>query len=82
MGIPIIVAVVALLVGGIAGYMFFMHVAKGKYNEIINTAENEAKVLKEKKLLEVKEKFINKKTTRCLSAGTPAPCRVTCRVLP
>ena len=61
MGIPIIVAVVALLVGGIAGYMFFMHVAKGKYNEIINTAENEAKVLKEKKLLEVKEKFINKK---------------------
>ena len=57
----IIVAVVALLVGGIAGYMLFMHVAKGKYNEIINTAENEAKVLKEKKLLEVKEKFINKK---------------------
>ena len=44
----LIVAVVALLVGGIAGYMLFMHVAKGKYNEIINTAEMKPKCSRRK----------------------------------
>ena len=59
--ITVIVALVCLLIGGLLGYLTFMHVVKGKYNDIIGKAENEAEVIKEKKLLEVKEKFINKK---------------------
>ena len=59
--ITIIVAIVCLVLGGIAGYVLFLHVIKGKYNEMIDTAKKEADVIKEKKLLEVKEKFLNKK---------------------
>ena len=58
----IIVAVVALIIGGLGGYYMFLHVIKGKYNEMIASAEKEAEVIKEKKLLEVKEKFLNKKS--------------------
>ena len=54
-------AIVCLVLGGIAGYVLFLHVIKGKYNEMIDTAKKEADVIKEKKLLEVKEKFLNKK---------------------
>ncbi len=57
----LIVALVALLVGGGAGYLIFCYVIKGKYNEMIEAANKEAEVVKEKKLLEVKEKFLNKK---------------------
>lgn len=57
----VIAAVVALIVGGICGYVIFRYVIRGKYNEMIATADKEAEVLKEKKLLEVKEKFLNKK---------------------
>src|SRR5574344_501220 len=60
--ISIIVAVAALLVGGFAGYFAFRYVITGKYNEMIATAQKEADVIKEKKLLEVKEKFLNKKS--------------------
>lgn len=58
----IIVAVVALIIGGLGGYYMFLHVIRGKYNEMIASAEKEAEVIKEKKLLEVKEKFLNKKS--------------------
>lgn len=58
----IIVAIGALVVIGLAGYGIFRYVIKGKYNEMVAAAEKEADVLKEKKLLEVKEKFLNKKT--------------------
>jgi len=37
-------------------------VATGKYRQIIEEASKEAEVIKEKKLLEVKEKFLNKKS--------------------
>ncbi|MBR2772511.1 MAG: ribonuclease Y, partial [Bacteroidales bacterium] len=60
MGITIIVAIVCLAIGGLAGYMLFLHVIKGKYNDMIDAANKEADVIKEKKLLEVKEKFLNK----------------------
>ena len=60
--ISIIVAVVALIVGGICGYFIFRHVIKGKYNEMVEAAEKEAEVVKKKKLLEVEEKFLNKKS--------------------
>ena len=58
----VIISVVALIVGGIAGYLIFRYVLKGKYNEMIAAADKEAEVVKEKKLLEVKEKFLNKKS--------------------
>ena len=58
----LIIAISGLIVGGVIGYLIFRYVIKGKYNEMISSAEKAAEVLKEKKLLEVKEKFINKKS--------------------
>ena len=60
--IVIITAVVALILGGLCGFLIFRYVIKGKYNEMVNAAKKEAEVIKEKKLLEVKEKFLNKKS--------------------
>ena len=57
----IIAALVALILGGAVGFFIFRYVIKGKYNEMIEAANKEAEVVKEKKLLEVKEKFLNKK---------------------
>ena len=57
----IIAALVALILGGAAGFFIFRYVIKGKYNEMIEAANKEAELVKEKKLLEVKEKFLNKK---------------------
>ena len=60
--LTIIIAVAALILGGIGGYLVFRYVLKGKYNEMVEAAKKEADVMKEKKLLEVKEKFLNKKS--------------------
>lgn len=57
----IITVVVSVLCGGIAAYVLFRYICKGKYNQILADAEREAAVLKEKKMLEIKEKFLNKK---------------------
>ena len=57
-----IIAVAGLIIGGLFGYLVFRYVLKGKYNEMLANAEKASDVLKEKKLLEVKEKFINKKS--------------------
>ena len=59
--VTIIAAVAGIIVGAICGYLIFRYVATGKFNELIDTAKKEAEVIKEKKLLEVKEKFLNKK---------------------
>jgi len=59
--LSLIVAVAALAIGVAIGYFLFTKMATGKYNEIVSSAEKEAEVIKEKKMLEVKEKFINKK---------------------
>ena len=59
--VTIIAALIALVLGGIVGDVIFRYVIKGKYNEMIDAASKEAEVVKEKKLLEVKEKFLNKK---------------------
>ena len=59
--VTVIAALVALVIGGTCGYFIFRYVIKGKYNEMIEAANKEAEVVKEKKLLEVKEKFLNKK---------------------
>ena len=57
----IIATLVSLIIGGTVGFFIFRYVIKGKYNEMIEAANKEAEVVKEKKLLEVKEKFLNKK---------------------
>jgi len=56
-----IIAVAALIIGGVCGYALFRHVLTGKYNQKMEAAEKEAEAIKEKKLYEVKEKFLNKK---------------------
>lgn len=60
MGI-VIAAIIAFLVGGALSYAFFKYGLKTKYDTIIKEAETEAEVIKKNKLLEVKEKFLNKK---------------------
>lgn len=55
------IGVVSLLVGGAVGFSLFRYVLKSKFNKMMAQAEKEADVIKEKKLLEVKEKFLNKK---------------------
>ena len=57
----VIVAIVALAAGSFIGYMMYRRVLTGQYKDMVSKAEKEADVLKETKLLEVKEKFINKK---------------------
>lgn len=61
MVVTIIATLVALVLGGALGFFIFRYVITGKYNEMISAANKEAEVVKEKKLLEVKEKFLNKK---------------------
>ena len=58
----LLIAAGALALGGVCGYLIFRYVLKGKYKEMVDTATKEAEVIKEKKLLEVKEKFLNKKS--------------------
>ena len=60
--VEIIIAVVALAIGGGIGYAIFRYVLKGQYQEGMDKARKDAEVVKEKKLLEVKEKFLNKKS--------------------
>ena len=57
----IIAAVAGLLIGGLIVYLVFFSGAKSKSKAIIQEAEAEAEVIKKNKLLEVKEKFLNKK---------------------
>jgi len=58
----IVIGLVALIAGGLGGYFIFRYVVTGKYNQMVDAARKEAEVLKEKKMLEVKEKFLNKKS--------------------
>ena len=61
MGLSIAIAVVCFAVGAGLSYVFFRYGLKTKYDNIIKEAETEAEVIKKNKLLEVKEKFLNKK---------------------
>ena len=59
--VAIIVAIGCLLLGGVIGFVLFRYIVKQKYNQIIKEAKIEAEVIKEKKQLEMKEKFLNRK---------------------
>ena len=54
-------AIACFVVGGILSYVLFRYVLKSKYDSVLKDAETEAEVIKKNKLLEVKEKFLNKK---------------------
>lgn len=61
MTVTILVSIACFIIGGFLSYMFFKHGLKSKYDNILKEAEAEAEVIKKNKLLEVKEKFLNKK---------------------
>ena len=61
--IETIIASVVCAVGGFTvGYTLYKTALRKKYDSILKKAENEAEVIKKNKLLEVKEKFLNKKS--------------------
>ncbi len=62
MAITIIVSIACFIFGALASYVFHKQGLKNKTNAILKDAEAEAEVIKQKKLLEVKEKFLNKKS--------------------
>lgn len=74
----IIVALVALVIGGVISYILFSKVVTKRKDKIIREAEAEAEVLKKDKILQAKEKFllmraehekvVNEKNTRILQA--------------
>ena len=58
---PILAAAAGLLLGGGAGYFLFLRVLTGKANSIVREAELRGESIKEKKILQAKEKFIELK---------------------
>ena len=63
MDIGIIIAIIcAAGVGFAIGYTLYKTALKKKYEDILKKAEEEAETIKKNKLLEVKEKFLNKKS--------------------
>ncbi|MBE6291053.1 MAG: ribonuclease Y [Bacteroidales bacterium] len=59
--IPVVAGVIGLTVGGLITYLIAFSGAKSKAKRIIAEAEAQGEVMKKNKLLEVKEKFLNKK---------------------
>ena len=59
--LAISIAVGCLIIGSVIGFVLFRYIIKQKYNQIIKEAQIEAETLKEKKQLELKEKFLNRK---------------------
>ena len=57
----IVFAIIGLLVGGGIAYFVTVIGTKSKCSALLSKAEQEAEVIKKNKLLEVKEKFLNKK---------------------
>ena len=60
--LTISIAIGCLILGGFLGFALFRYIIKPRYNQIIKEAEIEAEALKEKKQLELKEKFLNRKS--------------------
>ena len=59
--VTIVASIACYIVGGILSYVLFKYGLKARYDNILKEAETEAEVIKKNKLLEVKEKFLNKK---------------------
>lgn len=73
MTVTILVSIACFIIGGFLSYMFFKHGLKSKYDNILKEAEAEAEVIKKNKLLEVKEKFLNKKSRLGERGSDPQP---------
>lgn len=56
-----IISLACLIIGCVGGYAVFRYLLTGKYKRMVSEAQKEAEVIKQKKMLEVKEKFLNKK---------------------
>ena len=61
MGMTIIIALVTFVVGGLLVWFVMRVLMKSRYDVVIREAEKESEVMKQKKLLEVKEKFLHLK---------------------
>ena len=74
----LLIAAGALVLGGVGGYLVFRYVLKGKYREMVDNAEKQAEVIKEKKLLEVKESSSTRRVNsrRKCSSATSTSSRV------
>ena len=57
----IIIPLVSFVIGGLLAWFVMRVLLKSKYDNIIREAEKESEVIKQKKLLEVKEKFLHLK---------------------
>jgi ribonuclease Y len=62
MVLPIIISIIAFLIGGLLVWIGTRFVFKSKYDAILKEAEKEAEVIKKNKMLEVKEKFLHLKS--------------------
>ena len=60
--LTIVISLICLVAGFALGYLLFRYVIKQKYQEMVKAAEAKAENIKKDKLLEVKEKFLNKKS--------------------
>ncbi|MBR4998189.1 MAG: ribonuclease Y [Bacteroidaceae bacterium] len=59
--IPVIVGAASLILGSVLTYVIAFSGARSKAKRILDEAEAQGEVMKKNKLLEVKEKFLNKK---------------------
>ena len=59
--IPVIVGAAGLILGSVLTYVIAFSGARSKAKRILDEAEAQGEVMKKNKLLEVKEKFLNKK---------------------
>ena len=57
----IVASIACFALGGLVSYIIQKRALKAKCDAILKDAEAEAEVIKKNKLLEVKEKFLNKK---------------------
>ena len=61
MGMYIIISIGTFIIGGLVTWFILRILLKSKYDSVLTEAEKEAEVIKQKKLLEVKEKFLHLK---------------------
>lgn len=61
--VVILAAAVSLVIGGVIAYIIFQNVLKGRAARVLAEAEKEGEVIKQNKILQAKEKFLELKAT-------------------
>ena len=59
----IVAALASLVIGGVIAYVIFQNVLKGKAAKVLAEAEKEGEVIKQNKILQAREKFLELKAT-------------------